>query len=142
MKTFYRALLRLYPASFRADYAGELARVFAQTVRDRGRLAAALGAIADVVANPSLLPWTLLIQDLRHSVRTLNGSRGFALAAVMITALGVGANTATFSVADFVLFRPLPFPEPDTLVRVCEGPRLGGGWGCNNQMSPAMFRDV
>ena len=71
-------------------------------------------------------------------MRTLNGSRGFALAAVLVTALGVGANTATFSVADFVLFRPLPFPDPDSLVRLCEGPRTGGGWGCMNQLSPAI----
>ena len=81
------------------------------------------------------------IQDLRYSARTLNRSRGFAVTAVLVTALGVGANTAAFSVADFVLFRPLPFADPDTLVRLCEGPRSGGGWGCNNQLSPANYRD-
>ena len=129
MKAFYRALLRLYPASFRADYAAELARIFAETVRDRGRVAAVFGALADVVPNAIALHWTMLVQDLRYAVRTLNGSRGFALAAVVVTALGVGANTATFSVADFVLFRPLPFPEPDSLVRVCEGPRSGAAAG-------------
>ena len=60
---------------------------------------------------------------------------------MLVTALGVGANTAAFSVADFVLVRPLPFPDPESLVRLCEGPRTGGGWGCMNQLSPANYRD-
>ena len=81
-------------------------------------------------------------QDLRYTARTLNRARGFALTAILITALGVGANTAAFSVADFVLLRSLPFPDPDTLVRLCEGPRTGGGWGCMNQLSPANYRDL
>ena len=85
--------------------------------------------------------WDILKQDLRYTARTLNRSRGFALTAILVTALGVGANTAAFSVADFVLLRPLPFPDPDTLVRLCEGPRTGGGWGCMNQLSPANYRD-
>jgi putative ABC transport system permease protein len=94
------------------------------------------------VPNAVAAHWAILVQDLRYTARTLNASRGFAMAAVLVTALGVGANTATFSVADFVLVRPLPFREPDALVRLCEGPRTGGGWGCMNQMSPAMYRDV
>jgi MacB-like periplasmic core domain len=53
----------------------------------------------------------------------------------------VGANTAAFSVADFVLLRPLSFPDSEALVRLCEGPRRGGGWGCMNQLSPANYRD-
>lgn len=86
--------------------------------------------------------WEILLQDLRFTAKTLNGSRGFAVAAVLVTALGVGANTATFSVADFVLVRPLPFKDPHELVRLCEGPREGGGWGCMNELSPANYRDV
>jgi len=58
-----------------------------------------------------------------------------------VTALGVGANTAAFSVVDFVLLRPLPFADPETLVRLCEGPRAGGGWGHLNQLWPANYRD-
>src|SRR5829696_2164493 len=89
--------------------------------------------------------WTIhlaiLVQDLRYTARTLNRARGFALTAVLVTALGVGANTAAFSVADFVLLRPLPFADPDRLVRLCEGPRTGGGWGCMNELSPANYRD-
>jgi predicted permease len=86
--------------------------------------------------------WDILKQDLRYTARTLNRARGFALTATLVTALGVGANTAAFSVADFVLLRSLPFPDPDTLVRLCEGPRTGGGWGCMNQLSPANYRDL
>jgi predicted permease len=86
--------------------------------------------------------WDILKQDLRYTARTLNRARGFALTAILVTALGVGATTAAFSVADFVLLRSLPFPDPDTLVRLCEGPRTGGGWGCMNQLSPANYRDL
>jgi predicted permease len=85
--------------------------------------------------------WAILLQDLRYTGRTLNRARGFAITVVLVTALGVGANTAAFSVADFVLLRTLPFADPETLVRLCEGPRTGGGWGCNNQLSPANYRD-
>jgi predicted permease len=69
-------------------------------------------------------------------------SRGFVTTVVLVTALGVGANTATFSVADAVLLRPLPFPRQNELVRLCEGPKEGGGWGCMNELSPANFRDA
>ena len=86
--------------------------------------------------------WEVLAQDVRATARMLRTSRGFAVATILITALGVGANTATFSVADHVLLRPLPYRDADTLVRICEGPPGGGGWGCNNQMSPANYRDL
>ena len=83
-----------------------------------------------------------LRQDLRVAFRTLTRARAFSLTVIAVTALGVGANTAAFSVADFVLMRPLPFPEPDHLVQMCEVPTTGGGWGCNNQLSPADYRDL
>lgn len=140
--SLYRALLRLYPASFRAEYGAELLRAFAESTRGRGRVATAFAAIADAVPNALLAHGALLRQDLHYAVRTMRRSRGFVATVVVVTALGVGANTATFSVADFVLLRPLPFPEPDALVRLCEGPREGGGWGCMNELSPANFRDV
>src|SRR5918998_5221277 len=95
-----------------------------------------------LVRNALLAHWAILRQDLRYTARTIARSRGFVATVVLVTALGVGANTATFSVADFVLLRPLPFPEPNSLVRLCEGPREGGGWGCMNELSPANFRDV
>jgi predicted permease len=140
----YRVLLYLYPAAFRIEYADEMTDVFSSATSGAGPLGSAgqlLGAIADVVPSALAVHWALLRQDLRYTARTLNRSRGFALTILLVTAIGVGANTAAFSVADFVLLRPLPFPRPEALVRLCEGPRTGGGWGCMNELSPANYRD-
>ena len=144
MIRLYRALLHVYPKSFRVEYGDEMVAVFGHAYADAtplGRIRLFLTAAGDDVLNALAVHWGILVQDLRYTARTLNRARGFALTAILVTALGVGANTAAFSVADFVLLRPLAFPDPDTLVRLCEGPRTGGGWGCMNQLSPANYRD-
>jgi putative ABC transport system permease protein len=61
-----------------------------------------------------------LIQDVRYGVRTLARSRGFAAVAIVTLALGIGANTAIFSVVNTVLLRPLPFEDPSSLVWATE----------------------
>ena len=140
----YRLLLYLYPASFRADYGDEMEAIFRRHLRStRGaaRLTLWFAVLREVIMNAPAAHWDILKQDLRYSSRTLTRARGFALTAILVTALGVGANTAAFSVADFVLLRPLPFADPDRLVRLCEGPPSGGGWGCMNELSPANYRD-
>src|SRR5215471_20352883 len=59
-----------------------------------------------------------LLADVRHSLRVLLKSPGFTMVAVLALALGIGANTAIFSVIDRVLLAPLPFPESERMMRV------------------------
>src|SRR5215831_8100947 len=59
-------------------------------------------------------------KDLRYAVRGLLKNPGFALVAVLTLAIGIGANSAIFTVVNTFLIRPLPYPEPDRLVSLFE----------------------
>ena len=61
-------------------------------------------------------------RDFRYGLLLLKRDPGFAFVAISVMAIGIGANTAMFSLMDAVLFKPLPYPEPERIVRVWEAP--------------------
>src|ERR1043166_8416325 len=79
-----------------------------------------------------------LLKDIRYGLRGLLKRPGFTAIALVALALGIGANTAIFSLVNAVILKPLPFPEPDRLVWVYGNIRNGGN---RASVSPADFVD-
>jgi hypothetical protein len=82
-----------------------------------------------------------LLHDLRYGLRMLRRHPGFTIVAALTLDLGVGANTAMFSVADAVLLRPLPYAGADRLAMVWENVNLPAYKNAHNTPSPGNFRD-
>lgn len=81
-------------------------------------------------------------KDLLYAVRTLRKSPGFALSALAILTLGIGANTAIFGIINAVLLKPLPFPDPDSVVKVLHVPPAQSFPGMTTfPVSPANYVD-
>jgi putative ABC transport system permease protein len=86
-----------------------------------------------------------MIQDFRYAFRQLLSSPGFAIVAIVTIGLGIGANTAIFSIVDSILLKPLPYQDSDRLVRIVENvpaeESFSGAPERTTNMSPSMFTE-
>jgi len=128
---FFRSLLRLFPAEFRGDFGDEMTETFREHRQDvlaRGGIMAHLAlwrdTIRGIVATAPREHLDVLRQDVRYGLRNLRRSPGFTAVAIAALAVGIGANTAVFTIVDGVLFKALPYPHPERLVAAFE--TLGG----------------
>jgi predicted permease len=87
--------------------------------------------------------WQSVLSDIHYAGRTLRKSPAFVAVAVLSIALGVGANTAIFTLVDQVLLRSLPVMRPHELVLVTvRGTQYGAGWGDGDELSFPMYEDL
>jgi predicted permease len=136
MRRVVAALLHLFPEEFRKRFGDDMLATFDARWRERPGWRTGIATALDLILAATqerfvsrVTPdkhrkgdtlMTVLLQDLRFATRTLLRSRGFTLVALLTLALGIGVNTAMFSVAHAVLWRSLPYPQPDRLVMVGE----------------------
>src|SRR5687767_2250321 len=118
-----RLVLRLYPLEFRERFGGDMQAAYREARLDtamrgrRGRWQFWTGVAGDALLRAPGEHMRMLLHDLRHSVRSLRRAPMFTLVAVATLALGIGANTAIFSVVHAVALQALPARDPDRLVR-------------------------
>jgi len=132
----YRALLWCYPAEFRHEYGKQMVGAFTEQLRDArardGRLLQAgiwVRALVDLPSTALQEHWHVIQQDLRHAGRIFAASPGFTAVAVLSLALGIGANTAIFSLLNSVLMNRLPVRNPHELVILTDPGSRGVGRG-------------
>jgi predicted permease len=120
MRWFYELLQRLYPAHYREEYGPEMSRLFNDRRRREGTLRVLYEALPDLLITAWREHMDALGQDVRHTMRSIAKNPGFATVVILTLALGIGANTAVFSVVKGVLLDPLPFHQPHQVVQLYE----------------------
>jgi len=149
----YRTLLRCYPAPFRHEYGAEMAGAFAEQMweaRHRGGWRAEtsiwLHTLFDLFMIAPKEHYSVIQQDLRYAFRALGAQPGFAVVAVLSLALGIGANTAIFSLLDSVLLSALPVRDPQSLVILTNpasnGITIGSTRGEREELTYSEFRQL
>src|SRR5712692_3149822 len=123
----FRALLRLFPADFRGDFGDDMATTFTDQRRDvlaQGDRMAALrlwwDTIRGIVTTAPREHLDLLRGDVRYALRNLRRNPAFTIVAVLALAVGIGANTAVFTIVDGALIQGLPYNDPAALVTMFE----------------------
>jgi putative ABC transport system permease protein len=129
----YRMLLRLLPAEFRGDFGAEMEQVFAEQRADVARRGDKMGILRlwwetakGIFSTAPREHLAMLRQDSSFALRMMRKSLGFTIAAIVVLGLGIGANTAIFSVVNAVLLKPLPYEHGERLLMVRQHTQQGG----------------
>jgi putative ABC transport system permease protein len=116
----YRWLLYAYPAEFRAEYAREMALLYEERAQAEPASSLWFDLLKDVLKTAPKEHWHIMWNDLIYATRMLRKTPVVTVAAILTLALGIGANTAMFSVTHGVILRALPFDHSERLVRLWE----------------------
>jgi putative ABC transport system permease protein len=126
-------LMRLLPAEFRGDYGHEMEQVFAEQREEARRSGDKMGVLRlwwetakGIFTTAPSEHWSMLKQDTGFAMRMMRKNLGFTIAAIVVLGLGIGANTAIFSVVNAVLLKPLPFEHGDRLLTLSQRTAPGG----------------
>jgi putative ABC transport system permease protein len=116
----YRSCLALYPAEFRDEYARELSLAFTDRWREERSPRVCLEGLGGILQEAPKEHLHVIFKDLRYALRVLRKDTTVTLAALAILALGIGATTLVFSLANGLLLRPLPYTDPNRIVALGE----------------------